>query len=111
MQGPGQQAWLDRLEEEHDNLRAALDWCQEDPDGAQPGLQLAADLFFLWWIRGYFAEGQRRYAAVLGRAGAQERTAARAKALSRAGGLLSIHGDAASARPLFEEGLAIAREI
>ena len=111
MQGPGQTAWLDRLESEHDNLRAALDWCLEEPDGAQPGLRLASDLFFLWWIRGYFAEGQRRYAAVLGRTGAEARTPARAKALSRAGGLLSVHGDAASARPLFEEGLAIAREL
>ena len=111
MQGPGQQPWLDRLEAEHDNFRTTLDWCLENPDDAQPGLQLAADLFFLWWIRGYFAEGHRYYAAVLDRAGAEERTAARAKALSRAGGLLSIHSNAASARPLFEEGLAIARAI
>ena len=111
LQGPGQQAWLDRLEEEHDNLRAALDWCQEDPGSAQSGLQLTADLFFLWWIRGYFAEGQRRYAAALALPAAQERTATRARTLSRAGGLLSIQGDAAAARPLFEEGLAIAQEI
>ena len=111
MQGPGQQLWLDRLEAEHDNFRTTLDRCLEDPDGAQPGLQLAADLFFLWWIRGHFAEGQHYYAAVLGRAGAEERTVARAKALSRAGGLLSIHSDAASARPLFEQGLAIARAL
>ena len=111
MQGPGQTVVLDRLEEEHDNLRAALDCCLEDPDGAQLGLRLAGDLFFLWWIRGYFAEGQRHYAAALGRAGAEEPTAARARALSRAGGLLSVHGDAAAARPLFEEGLAIARAL
>ena len=111
MQGPGQQAWLDRLEEEHDNFRAALDWCREDPDGARPGLQLAADLFFLWWIRGYFAEGRSRYAAALAHPGAQEQTATRARALARAGSLLSIHGDAAAARPLFEEGLAIAQEV
>jgi predicted ATPase/DNA-binding SARP family transcriptional activator len=111
MQGPGQPAWLDRLEEDNGNLRAALDWCLQEPDGAQPGLRLASDLFFLWWIRGYFAEGQRRYAAVLGRTGAGARTAARAKALSRAGGFLSVHGDAAAARSLFEEGLAISREL
>ena len=111
IQGPGQTAVLDRLEEEHDNLRAALDCCLEDPDGAQLGLRLAGDLFFLWWIRGYFAEGQRHYAAALGRAGAEQPTAARARALSRAGGLLSVHGDAAAARPLFEEGLAIARAL
>ena len=111
MQGSGLGHWLGRLEAEHDNFRAALDWCLEDPNGAQPGLLLAADLFFLWWIRGYFAEGQRRYRAALERPGAQARTAARAKALSRAGGLVSVHGDAASARPLFEEGLAIAREL
>ena len=111
IQGPGQLLWLDKLEAEHDNLRAALDWCLEDPEGAQPGLRLASDLFFLWWMRGYFEEGHYYYALTLKRAEAQERTAVRAKALSRAGGLLSIYGDAASARPLFEEGLAIAREI
>ena len=111
MQGPGQTAWLDRLEEEHDNLRTALDWCLEEPDGAQRGLRLASDLFFLWWIRGYFAEGQWRYTAVLGRPDAGARTAARARTLSRAGGLFSIHGDGDSASPLFNEGLAIAREL
>ena len=111
MQGSEQTAWLDRLEEEHDNLRAALDWCLEEPDGAQKGLRLASDLFFLWWIRGYFAEGQWRYTAVLGRPGAEARMSARARTLSRAGSLLSIHGDGGSARPLFNEGLAIAREL
>jgi tetratricopeptide (TPR) repeat protein len=111
IQGPGQIEWLDQLEGEHDNLRAALDWCLQDPEGAQPGLNLAADLFFLWWIRGYFTEGQSYFYDVLDRVGADAPTAARAKALSRAGSLFSICSDPASAQPLFEEGLAIARDL
>src|SRR5207248_10980922 len=40
--GAQQQEWLERLEREHDNLRAALDWCEQDETSGQAGLRLAA---------------------------------------------------------------------
>jgi predicted ATPase/class 3 adenylate cyclase len=53
--GPQQVAWMDRLEAEHDNLRAALGWAL-DTD-AQIALQLAGGLGWFWFLRGYLNEG------------------------------------------------------
>jgi len=48
--------WLERLETEHDNLRAALEWSLGSGD-PQAGLRLAVAAFRLWW-RGHFDEGR-----------------------------------------------------
>ena len=55
--GPEQGAWLDRLEAEHDNLRAALRWFS-DRDRAEQGLQLGGALGSLWSLHGYLTEGR-----------------------------------------------------
>ena len=53
----GQATWLDRLEEEHPNIRAALEWsCGHEPELA---LEVAAGLWFFWSIRGHNAEWMR----------------------------------------------------
>ena len=44
LRGPDEAAWLDRIEAEFDNIRAALTFSIADPDGAEPGLRLAAGL-------------------------------------------------------------------
>src|SRR5205814_357340 len=62
--------WLDILEGEHDNLRAALDWCAASPDGAECGLRIAAALWRFWWDRGHLVEARTRYAAALNHPGA-----------------------------------------
>ncbi len=62
-------AWLDRLEREHDNLRAALEWSAGEPDGAAAEIRLAAPLWRLWHVRGYFAEGRRWLEHALARSG------------------------------------------
>lgn len=50
--------WLERLEMEHDNLRAALSWSLESPDGeTQKALQLSGALQDFWDTRGYTSEG------------------------------------------------------
>ena len=113
LRGPEQALWLDRLESEHDNMRAALEWClDDDEEGAEPGLRLSGALGSFWETRGHLSEGRQRCAAALSRpdAAAQERTEARAEALRGAGVLAQIQGDYASAQALFEEGLAIFRE-
>ena len=96
--------WLDRLDREQSNLRAALAWTiQEDPAAA---LRLAAALHWFWNLRGHIAEGQRW----LGDALAQPATAAlpRAKALAGYGRLLSRQGDHAAATAAFQESMAVA---
>ena len=55
--GPELKRWVDQLEREHDNLRAALRYCTECDVAS--GLYLAASLHRFWLDRGHFAEGQR----------------------------------------------------
>lgn len=55
--GKGQQAWFDILEQEHDNLRAALAWSSEGGEPL-PGLRMTAALWFFWWLRGHISEGR-----------------------------------------------------
>ena len=110
-EGPEQGRWLNRLETEHDNLRQALTVCLEEGAGAEPGLRLGAALVAFWDIRGHLTEGRERLTALQARPEAQEYTNARADALNGAGWLACIQGDNASARSLYEEVLAIRREL
>jgi predicted ATPase len=113
-------ARLQEVEQEYDNLRAALDGClQSHPsrdavamtEDVELGLALAAALGSFWIVRGNFAEGRRYLTAVLARSGAIV-SSARARALTIAGRLAQLQdgGPAASYR-LLEEGLAMARAL
>jgi non-specific serine/threonine protein kinase len=59
LDGAEQTYWLDRLESEHDNLRAALAWYAAAPDGVELGLQMSCAIGLFWCIRSYLSEGQR----------------------------------------------------
>lgn len=83
--GADQARWLDRLEDDHDNLRAALDWHQAPEGDADAGLRLAANLVRFWQVRGHLTEGRAIFAALLARPGADAE--ARAEALDGAGSL------------------------
>jgi tetratricopeptide (TPR) repeat protein len=109
LSGSKQGDWLERLEREHDNLRAALDWCQIADDGAEAGLRLAAALGGFWLVRGYWSEGRERLARALARPQAVGPTAARARALYAAGSLADPRSDYEAA--CHEESLAIWREL
>ena len=109
LEGPEQAFWFERLETEHDNLRAALDWSQADPAGAEAGLRLAGPLWWFWVLRGHGREGRERLTALLARAPGS--TLARAKALEGLGNLVFGQGDYDEARGLVEESLAVSREL
>jgi predicted ATPase/class 3 adenylate cyclase len=105
-----QAEWLDRLQEDHDNLRAALSWfTRRGP--ADHGLRLATALSRFWRIRGYFSEGRERMAELLALPAARTRSPARAKTLHSAGLFASHQGQYVEARALFEESLDIYREL
>ncbi|HEV8639323.1 MAG TPA: tetratricopeptide repeat protein [Chloroflexota bacterium] len=108
--GQRQALWLDRLEREHDNLRAALGWCVEQR-ATDLGLRLGGVLWRFWWVRGYAAEGREHLAALLRLADAPAHPAARAKVLNGAGALAADLGDSAAARGFLAESLAIRRAI
>lgn len=55
LRGKGQRVWLDRLDEELDNIRLALEWSIEN--NIENGLQLATALQWFWHIHGYWIEG------------------------------------------------------
>ncbi|MGH7338636.1 MAG: ATP-binding protein, partial [Myxococcota bacterium] len=111
--GGHQAAWLDRVAEDRDNLRAALAWfVRHGP--ADHGLRLGAALRRFWRSRGYLAEGREwtsALLALLALPGARTHTGARAKALHAAGGFANQQGDYVEARAFFEEGLDIYREL
>jgi len=109
--GARQSEWLDRLETEHDNLRAALAWCLSDTEGVGSGLELAGALSRFWEIRGYWSEGRRWLEAALAQAEGLRRSAAHGKALLGAGRLAYAQGEDTGARSLHEESLRIYREL
>ena len=77
--GPRETEWYDRLEEEHDNIRAALSWSLE---GANPelGLRLAGAIWWFWQRHGHLSEGLRWLDEGLAKGGGPS-AIARAKAL------------------------------
>ncbi len=101
--------WLDRLEVEHDNLRAALRWWLDQGDGEQ-SLRLAVAPALFWRDRGHLGEGlgwlEQALAASAGRS-----SALRAEALDLAGDLAWIRGDHERALARFEASLAEAQAI
>ncbi len=113
LSGPHQIIWFERLEREHDNLRAALSWFLEHGSDMQSGeldLRLSGALSQFWWIRGYVSEGQHWLERVLDES-REVRSAARAKALIGAGHLATMQDDFAQAELLCGEGLVQYREL
>ena len=115
--GPDQASWLDRLEREHDNLRAALAWSLEQPPDAGPALRLAGALFRFWRAHGHLAEGRTWLAraldrdARLGSASSPATKQARLRALQGSGVLARQQGDYHAGEALFVASLALAREL
>jgi predicted ATPase len=69
LNGAEQLTWLERLETEHDNLRAGLEWCRVEPDRNAVGLRLVCALGQFWTLRGYISEGRERLAGALAHQG------------------------------------------
>ena len=113
--GAHQSEWLDRLEQENDNLRAALAWSLSDrPERTETddplGLRLAVALWRFWWVRGYFSEGRRWLELALNHQPPGP-PARRARALQRLGILARGQGEQALARQQLEAGLALFEQV
>lgn len=105
--------WLARLDQEHDNLRAALTASKDLPGGVEFGLRLAAALWFFWAVRGHGSEGKSWLESLLLQTAQQTPTQAlmqlRATALNRAASLARDLADYRRATALGEESLSLAR--
>ena len=108
--GAEQAAWLDRLEREHDNLRAALAWSQSTPGAAEAGLRLAGALWSFWYMRGYFTEG-RRWLTGRWRCPARAAGPARPAALDGAGALAQARRRVRGGRSALRGEPGAAREL
>jgi tetratricopeptide (TPR) repeat protein len=106
--GPGQLAWLDRLETEHDNLWVAMSWLA----GHGP-LEQAVHMYLMtgrfWWLRGHAAE----YAGLVDDfvAGSKDMPPYQhALALTQAGVILVGNGDPARGQQLLEQALPLYKQ-
>ena len=106
LRGPAQAHWLERLEADNDNLRAALDAAHADTDGAETELRLAAALVQFWAMRGYLREGCGRVRAALAR-GEDAPPALRAAALHGACFLAYWQGDYPATQTYSEAALSL----
>jgi tetratricopeptide (TPR) repeat protein len=109
LSGAGQRSWLERLEDEHDNIRAALEWSL-GRGGHEMGLRLAGALGRFWEVHGHLSEGRRWLSALLEQ-DSRGATAERVRALARAGRLADRQSDGPAAVALLEESLSIARTL
>jgi DNA-binding CsgD family transcriptional regulator len=109
LSGAQEGIWLERLEAEHGNLRAALGWSLEGGD-AGLGLRLAGALGGFWYKRGHLSEGRwwlNRELAAGGASSAIER----ATALDQAGWIALYQGDLEPPVALLEESLSLFEEL
>lgn len=109
LRGPRQVAWLERLDAENDNLRAALDWAAESGE-LELGLRGGAALWRFWQTRSLNGEGRERLERLLGGEAPNVAPDVRAEALAAAGRMAFIVGDFESARCRLEESLPTLRQ-
>ncbi|MDQ3855546.1 MAG: tetratricopeptide repeat protein [Chloroflexota bacterium] len=109
LEGPAQRCWLDRLDREHENFRAALEWCSERGEGIK-GLRLCVALMPLWWLRDRHVEGRRWLETFIPTAH-EAPPQLQGKALLWQGLLLMRYaGGAAAAESLYDRALALFQE-
>jgi predicted ATPase len=108
----GEQArWLRRLEREHGNVGAALQWAQQHREG-ELGLRLAASLQRYWQVRGHWGEARLRLGGLLeGEASHAVPLPIRVKALQTAALFAARQHDYTERRRLLEERLALCQRL
>jgi predicted ATPase/class 3 adenylate cyclase len=102
-------AWLARLEQEVDNVRAALDWA-EATGNVDTGLRTAAATWRFWQLRGRLSEGRHRLERLLAMP-SPTRDRVRARALGALGGIAYWQNDRPTTRSSYEQAVDIARAV
>ena len=105
--GHTEKEWLERLDSEHNNIRAAIGWYrQQDLPAA---LRLAASMSTFWSLRGHHTEGRQRLGELLRLV--PEPSTARVSALNGAGWLAIDQGDYAEAVRVLSESIELSRQL
>jgi predicted ATPase/DNA-binding CsgD family transcriptional regulator len=115
LEGADQILWLNRLERDHDNFRAALGWALESEIGeagaarAESGVRLAGALWWFWFWHSHLSEGRKWLRQAIARS-QEVSPAARANVLCAAGHLALAQSDHEQARAPLDQSLNLYRE-
>ena len=109
LKGADQLSWTNRLEAEHDNLRAALSWSLEAGD-SESALRIGGALWRFWGVRGHFGEGRSWLSTSLSAGGEAAPAGVRARALLALGDLARRQGDYTRAAQALQASLLLYRE-
>jgi predicted ATPase/DNA-binding SARP family transcriptional activator len=108
LRGPDQVAWVSRMEIEHGNFRAALQWSL-DSGATEKAARLAGSLYALWDLHGHYSEGRGWLTRVL-TTDDQLPAGVRARALLGSATLAVIQGDLEHAAAACEEAAALCQQ-
>jgi predicted ATPase len=104
--------WMRRLEAEYENVRTALEWIQHEERDVEIGLRVASEALYTYWTLSHrLGEGRERLRALLALPGPSVAIPVRATALGAAAGLAAHQRDHVAARSLYEDALALWREL
>ena len=109
--GPDEARWLDRIEAEFDNIRAALAFSIAEPGSAEPGLRLAAALRPFAYMRGHSGEVIEALGALIGRRDSRQSARYLARALAANCHLLNYFGDHPDIPSMAAEAITVARSL
>lgn len=109
LKGADQPSWLQRLEDDHDNLRRSLDWLFDHGEN-ELAARLAGTLWLFWYMHGHVGEARRWLRRALD-ACPDEPSESRAKVLDGAGYLANEQGDRDEAISLLEASLSDAKGV
>jgi non-specific serine/threonine protein kinase len=109
--GPDEARWLDRIEVEFDNVRAALAFSIADAGSAEPGLRLAAGLRSFAYMRGHSGEVLEALGALIGRPDSRQSARCLARALAANCHLLNYFGGNPDIPSMAAEAITIARSL
>jgi predicted ATPase/class 3 adenylate cyclase len=110
LSGEDQRRWLERLERDHDNFRAALTWAVEAPVPAI-AMGLGFRLWRFWQKRGHLQEARRRLDDIASKPWAADDPAAEARLLEALGGVAYWQGDLVTALEPYRRALELWRGI
>jgi tetratricopeptide (TPR) repeat protein len=108
--GPDSRTWLDRLEKDHDNFRAAIDWAIAHGE-ADIALRLGYSLWRFWQIRGHLEEARVRLDRILAMPEVEKASVAlRSRAEGAAGSVAYWRGDGLTIHDHYRKALELARQ-
>jgi predicted ATPase/DNA-binding CsgD family transcriptional regulator len=108
LRGPEDMEWLQRLEAEHDNLRAALSWALEREE-VELALRLGRALGAFWQSHGHMGEGRKWLEAALAKDG-RVSVILRIKALEALFWITYHHWDLDRAESIAQEAMGLSNE-